>query len=156
MQENNFGCFNGIGRNWWLEKAMGFTPSAITTTRVGSHYTLKRDAADGFALQNGGIKRPQETKMRPGIYYRFYATLDHNKYGQDAFVGGNWWLDLDNLRVIEGWADDHGLTLAKAAAQLIVIPTEWHDCGYIGSARLNTTMKAWVAKPTPPARMMAA
>lgn len=146
--ENNFGHFTGVGREFWRAKAQGLQPKLVRG-RSGTRLTFTPDPSDGFAMNNGGILAPQETKILPGRWYRFYATIDHNKHGPDAFTGGNWWLDYENFRKIEAWSEEHGLSLARAAQQLIVIPSEWSDCGYLGIATLSTALKAWVGKGKP-------
>jgi hypothetical protein len=64
-------------------------------------------------------------------------------------MAGGWWIDLENALTINDWAERFDIPLAQAARTLLVIPTEWHDCGYVCRAQLNRTMKAWVGHGKP-------
>ncbi|SIN76126.1 hypothetical protein [Vannielia litorea] len=104
---------------------------------------------DGFAMQNGGMFNPTESKMPPGIYYRFFGTINRNRYGAEGCMAGGWWVDGENYAKVRSVAQEQGISLAKAAQALIVIPGGWHDCGYVGRALLKTELKAWVGKGKP-------
>ena len=64
-------------------------------------------------------------------------------------MAGGWWVDFENALAIKEWAQRFDLSLAQAAQALLVIPPEWHDCGYVGRGRLKTAMKAWVGHGKP-------
>lgn len=147
---NNSHCFTGVGRAYWLAKARGHQPAAIHQGPQGSRVELEPDT-DSYAIQNGGLERPQETNMPPGVYYRFFGTINHNRYGAAGSLAGNWWLDFGNYQVIRQWAEERDISLARAARQLIVIPDAWHDCGYVGKAVLRTQLRAYVGKGKPAA-----
>ncbi len=145
---NNFHCFEGIGKPYWLAIAGGMKPSGISLGPMGAAVQLV-DESDGFAVQNGGMQMPQETKMQPGVYFRFFGTIAHNRYGPTAAMAGGWWVDFENALAIKHWAQKFDLSLAQAAQVLLVIPSSWHDCGYAGRGVLRTPMKAWVGHGKP-------
>jgi hypothetical protein len=145
---NNFHCFEGLGRPWWQSIARGHRPTGVKQGPQGARIELQMED-DGCVVQNGGMVHPQEAKMRPGWYWRFFGTIDHNKYGAASMMSGGWWIDYETARTVVDWADRHGLTMAQAAQQLLVIPNEWQDCGYAGRAELAVTMKAWVGLGKP-------
>lgn len=145
---DNFHCFEGLGRPWWQAIARGHRPVSVRQNPQGSAIDLAIED-DGCVVQNGGMQTPQETKMRPGPYWRFFGTIDHNRYGAASMMSGGWWIDYETAVTVADWADRFGLTMAKAAQQLLVIPNEWQDCGYAGRAELTVTMKAWVGLGKP-------
>ncbi len=145
---NNFHCFEGVGRPYWLSIARGMKPSGISTGPMGASVDLVEES-DGFAVQNGGMHTPQETKLQPGVYFRFFGTIAHNRYGPKSAMAGGWWVDFENALAIKDWAQRFDLSLAQAAQALLVIPPGWHDCGYVGRGRLQVAMKAWVGHGKP-------
>jgi hypothetical protein len=145
---NNFHCFEGAGYGFWKAIAQGKRPTGLMASPDGYALDYLKDV-DGSIVQNGGMFAPQEVKMRPGTYFRFFGTTTKNVYGAASSMAGGWWLDYDNFLKIGDWADQHDVSLARAAQALLVIPKEWHDCGYVGRARLTATLKAWVGKGKP-------
>lgn len=145
---NNFHCFEGVGRPYWRAVAAGQTPTGVRQGPMGSSIDLKVDD-DGFVLQNGGMVTPQEAKMMPGRYFRFFGTVAHNRFGAGSALAGGWWLDFENALKVVDWAERFDMSVAQAAQRLLVIPKEWHDCGYLGAATLTTSMKVWLGKGKP-------
>ena len=156
--ENNFHCFEGAGLPYWRSIAEGHTPIGDPGLKPGelepaqgpdgSWWEFKQDI-DGYILQNGGIALPQETKLNPGIYFRFFGTITHNTRGANGGMSGGWWIDYENLAKIQNFAERSDYSLARAATMLLIIPKEWHDCGYVGCAQLGKQMKAFVGKGSP-------
>lgn len=146
--QDNYHCFEGMGRPFWLSIAQGMQPQGMSGGPDGYTLDMARDV-DGAIVQNGGMYAPQETKLSVGTYFRFFGTVAHNLYGAGGGMSGGWWLDVDNYVKVCDWAEEHDVPLAKAAQALLVIPKEWHDCGYVGRARLTRSMKAWVGKGKP-------
>jgi len=129
--------------------AQGLSPDPnLAQGPDGSWWELKQDV-DGYVLQNGGMAHPQETKLAPDIYFRFFGTIAHNVYGARGGMSGGWWIDYENLVKVLNFADACDYSLARAATMLLVIPKEWHDCGYLGRALLRKQMKAFVGKGKP-------
>lgn len=145
---DNFHCFEGAGHGFWKAIAQGMRPTGMTSSPDGYALDYAKDV-DGSIVHNGGMFAPQEVKMHPGNYFRFFGTTSKNVYGAGSSMAGGWWLDYDNFLKVADWAEQHDVSLARAAQALLVIPKEWHDCGYVGRARLKTTMKAWVGKGKP-------
>jgi len=145
---DNAHCFRGVGLPYWLAIARGFTVTGVRSGPLGASIALADDT-DGYALQNGGMWAPQRTSMMAGGYYRFFGTIDHNRFGKDSSMAGGWWIDTDTYVTVTGWADEHGLSLAAAARHLLAIPREWHDCGYVGRAWLLKPLRAYVGKGKP-------
>jgi hypothetical protein len=145
---NNFHCFEGMGRPYWQAIARGMRPTGISMGVMGASVDLIMEG-DGNVVQNGGMQSPQETKIPPGTYFRFFGTIAHNRYGGASAMAGGWWVDFETALAIRDWAVRFDLSLAQAAAALLVIPPEWHDCGYVGRGRLKTAMKAWVGHGKP-------
>ena len=145
---NNFHCFEGRGLKFWEAIAKGMRPSGFSNSPDGYQMEMARDI-DGAVVQNGGMFAPQHTKLTAGTYFRFYGSITRNKYGDDNAVSGGWWIDLDTYATVCDWAETHDISIAKAAQQLLVIPNEWHDCGYVAKGLLLREMKAWVGKGKP-------
>ncbi|WP_298260422.1 hypothetical protein [uncultured Litoreibacter sp.] len=146
--DNNFHCFEGAGYGFWKAIAQGMRPTGMSNSPDGYQLDYAKDV-DGSIVHNGGMFAPQEVKLKPGNYFRFFGTASKNVYGAKSSMAGGWWLDYDNFVKVGAWAEEHDISLARAAQALLVIPKEWHDCGYVGRARLSTTMKAWVGKGKP-------
>ena len=146
---NNWHCFEGLGRSYWQQKAEGFRVDGIAQGQDGSRLLLRRDPADGYAIQNGGIICPQESKMPTGVYYRFVATKANTRQRKANPWAGGWWIDYETMHLVCDWAIERQISLARAASQLLAIPNEWGDCGYLGKAELKTQLKAWVGKAKP-------
>jgi hypothetical protein len=148
---NNFHCFEGMGLTYWRAIALGMTPAQnLSQGPDGAWWELKQDV-DGYALQNGGMTSLQETKLNAAFYYRFFGTISHNIYGEKGGMSGGWWIDEENLAKIVNFAERCDYSLARAAAMLLVIPREWHDCGYVGCAWLRHQMKGFVGRGQPAA-----
>ena len=145
---DNFHCFEGNGLRLWRAQAIGMAPKGLKLGPDGAAIDFATDV-DGIPAQNGGMFNPQITKMKPGRYYRFFGTITQNLYGKDAYTSGGWWVDFETFCSVKAWASEHDIPLSKAAQRLLVIPGEWHDCGYIGCAELKVTMKAFVGKGQP-------
>jgi hypothetical protein len=149
--ENNFHCFEGVGLQFWRAMAQGHSPSPdLMRGPDGAWWELKQDI-DGYALQNGGMVHIQETKLNPDSYFRFFGTIAHNLHGAKGGMTGGWWIDYENLQKVLNFAEKCDYSLARAAGMLLVIPKEWHDCGYLGCALLQKQMKAFVGKGKPAA-----
>jgi hypothetical protein len=148
--ENNFHCFEGVGHPYWEAIAMGHSPVGHEPRQgpEGTWWEFKEDI-DGYRLQNGGMEHPQVTKLNPGYYFRFFGTVARNRFGPHGGVSGGWWIDADTFMTMQRFAETTGYSLARAAALLLVIPKEWHDCGYLVHAVLNKQMKAFVGRGRP-------
>ncbi len=146
---DNFHCFNGVGRPYWRAFAEGKVVSDVQSGPMGTSIQLKTEELDGFAIQNGGIERPQEDRMPAGNYYRFFGTITNNRSGAASAMAGAWWLDYENFLKIRSWAEKLDISLSRAAQTLLAIPNEWGDCGYLGRATLTVKLKAWVGKGKP-------
>lgn len=145
---NNDHCFEGLGKRLWLMEARGFRVSGIRKGPDGARIGYQLDS-DGGAMQNGGMFAPQETRMNPGLYYRFFGTISHNRYGAKGSMAGGWWIEPDLYFQIRDWARAQDVSLAKAAQRILVIPDGWHDCGYVGRAMLKVRLKAYVGRGKP-------
>ena len=146
---DNSHCFEGVGRRHWFAIASGFQISGIAQGPDGSRLLLRPDATDGYAIQNGGINSPQESRMPAGSYYRFVGTVANNAPSTFSPWAGGWWIDYETMGLVRDWAIERQISLARAASQLLAIPKEWGDCGYLGKASLNTKLKAWVGTAKP-------
>jgi hypothetical protein len=146
--KDNSHCFEGLGRQYWGAIARGFTPTGFAQGPEGSRLELDLDT-DMKAMQNGGMFNPQETRMPPGIYYRFFGTLAHNRFGERGCMAGGWWIEPEVYFAIRDYAGEQNISIAKAGKAMLVIPDGWHDCGYVGTATLTTKLKAYVGKGKP-------
>jgi hypothetical protein len=106
---------------------------------------------DGMAIQNGGINRPQEARMRPGIYYRFFSSQAFNAHGAKALTAGGWWLDFEGYHAIRSKASRDATSLAQAARWVLAIPPGWGDCAFVGKAMMESHVKAYVGTAKPAA-----
>lgn len=145
---DNSHCFEGNGGQYWLLFARGFNPIGFLQGPDGSRLEFSLDT-DMMAMQNGGMINPQETRMPPGVYYRFFGTIAHNIYGPKACMAGGWWIEPQDFFAIRDLARTRDISLAKAAMNMLAVPDGWHDCGYVGKAMLTTKLKAYVGRGKP-------
>ena len=146
--QNNDHCFQGLGRKIWLERARGLTVLGTRSGPDGTRLDYAMDT-DDRAMHNGGMVHPQETRMAPGIWYRFYGTVAHNRFGAAGCMAGGWWIDPEAYFTIRDTARARDISLAKLAQALLVIPDGWHDCGYVGRAMLTRRLRASVGHGKP-------
>ena len=147
---DNVHCFEKPERAYWLAIAQGFRP--LGEPSAGGKLEFAHDDPeydDGCVAQNGGIFSPQETRMRAGVYIRFFDTTTMVKFGPAGGMSGGWWVNYETYQMIIDWAEDHDLSIAQAAQRLIVLPRAWSDAAYMGAAFLSGRMKAWVGKGKP-------
>lgn len=142
---DNFHCFKGAGFEFWRAKASGLQPSRETRASPDGHVFDYAPDVDGFAMNNGGISKPVEKTLGLRKLFRFYPSVGKASYA----IGGNWWQDLDALKVMTSYALDHDLTLSRAAQLLLIIPKDWGDCANILIAKPTTVLKAFVGKGNP-------
>lgn len=143
--QDNYHCFKGMGLIYWRDKARGLQPLNSMPGPQGHRMIYATDPDDGFALQNGGIAAPVAQILSSRMLIRFMPA------GRQATAGlaGNWWLDADAYAVISGFALNRGMTLARAAQSLLVVPQDWSDCGQMLVARPVVTLMAYVGKGKP-------
>lgn len=145
---DNVHCFNGLGRRYWQLKARGFAPEIVNGPE--GYRVMQRterevlgqngpENADAFAYQNGGMRHPQETTMRPGTYLRFHDS-------KSTWWVGGWWIDYENYTKIRHFAQTWDVPIAVGARECLAIPTEWGDCGRLVLAGLNRRLGAYVGK----------
>jgi hypothetical protein len=146
--ENNDHCFTGVGRQYWEAIADGKSVQGLLRGPDGSRLDLLMDS-DGRAMNNGGMYPKQITRMPPKIYYRFFGTVAHNRFGAEGCMAGGWWIEADAYFATVALAKARDVPLNKAAQAMLVIPDGWHDCGYVGKAVLTRKLKAWVGKGKP-------
>lgn len=137
-----------MGLTFWRDKARGLKPLDTRSGPQGHRIEYKGDR-DGFALQNGGIANPETQILPQRPMIRFMPAARHHTTG----LAGNWWLDFDAYKVLSHYALNHGMTLAKAAQTLLVVPQEWSDCGQMLVVKPRVTLMAYVGRGKPVARI---
>lgn len=141
-------CFLPPERAYWEAKARGFSVGAQPPGAGGADVSYAPDN-DGFAMQNGGMHRPMEVAMRPGVYYRFFSTKDCKQYTAQGCMTGEWWLEGQDYYLIRDAAEAQGKPMSQVAKWYLAIPEGWHDCGFVGRANLTRKLKAFVGKGKP-------
>ncbi|GAB1478154.1 hypothetical protein MASR2M74_06970 [Paracoccaceae bacterium] len=142
---NNDHCFKGMGLIMWNDRARGLKPIDTVSGPQGHRPVYKTDPNDGLPAQNGGISHPVEAKLSGRPLIRFMPAARPSRSG----LAGNWWLDLDAYQVISGYAHNQKLTLAEAAQRLLVVPTEWSDCGQMLIVRPKPGLRCYTGKGKP-------
>ena len=139
---DNYHCFKGAGFIYWRAKASGLQPSRETHASRDGHVFDYTPDVDGFAMNNGGIAMPAETTLGLLNLFRFYPSTGQARYA----IGGNWWQDLDALKVMTTFALNNDMPLSRAAQLLLIIPKDWGDCANILIAKPTVVLKAFVGK----------
>jgi len=123
MEPENLACFS---QPHWKVIAQGFKPEPW----------FEHNHAKG----TGGMLRPQHEYLRVGNRYFRFA---NGTASRDAQVGGGWWLDFENFKIIEQFARNSGVTLAYAARLFLAIPYDWSRVDRLVSAFLSVPLCAY-------------
>ncbi len=133
---DNYHCFKGMGLEYWRDKARGLQPKGSVPGPQGHRMVYTLDPDDGMAVNNGGIAMPKSDLLFGRALFRFMPATRPAMSG----LAGNWWLDLDAYSVLSSYALNREITLAKAAQTLLVIPSDWSDCGQMIVVRPVATL----------------
>ena len=101
---------------------------------------------DDQAVDTGGILNPQPTHLRTGNYYYRFASSNTSLAAQ---MGGGWWLDFENYRKIEAFAQQHGHSIRDAARLMLALPYAWTSVDLKIKAILAVPMKAYAGEGKP-------
>jgi hypothetical protein len=101
---------------------------------------------DGQAVGTGGIRNPQPIHLRTGNYYYRFASSNSP---QAAQLGGGWWLDFENLKKIQNFAQQHGYSIREAARLMLALPYAWTRVDRLIKAILAVPMKAYAGEGKP-------
>lgn len=101
---------------------------------------------DGQAVGTGGILNPQPTHLRTGNYYYRFASSNSPRETQ---LGGGWWLDFENFKKIETFAQQHGYSIREAARLMLALPYAWTRVDLKIKAMLAVPMKAYAGEGKP-------
>lgn len=101
---------------------------------------------DGQAVGTGGIINPQPIRLRTGNYYYRFASSNST---QEARLGGGWWLDFENYKKIEAFAQQHGYSIRDAARLMLALPYAWTRVDLKIRALLTVPMKAYAGEGKP-------
>ena len=101
---------------------------------------------DGQAIGTGGIRNPQQVHLRTGNYYYRFASSTSSREAQH---GGGWWLDFENYRKIQTFAQENGYSIRDAARLLLALPYAWTRVDRLIKALLAIPMKAYAGEGKP-------
>ena len=101
---------------------------------------------DGQAVGTGGILNPQPIHLRAGNYYYRFASSNSPR---EAQLGGGWWLDYENYKKIETFAQQHGYSMRDAARLMLALPYAWTRVDLKIKAILAVPMKAYAGEGKP-------
>ena len=121
----------------WLLLAKGFNWSQLDT-----YFS----ARGGMVERNGGIENPNRTSLYVGTcYFRFadMTATDSNK------MGGNWWLDFDQLNKIMYACASRAVNLSQMARMFLAVPWEWNHADAIVTACIMKPLDAYEGKGRP-------
>ena len=107
---------------------------------IARGFDTERWFEDGQVVGSGGILMPQPMHLRVGQrYYRFVSSTSTRA----AQLGGGWWIDFENFRLIESFASEHGYSLGDAARLFLALPYEWSRVDRLVKAILEVPLKAY-------------
>ncbi len=100
----------------------------------------------GVASGTGGILMPKPISLSVGHrYYRFASSTT----ARDSQVGGGWWIDYENFRLIEDYARQFDYSLTESARLFLSLPVEWTRVDRLVSAILEQPLKAYAGEGKP-------
>ena len=110
---------------------------------IARGFDTERWFEDGQAIGTGGILMPQPVHLRAGQrYYRFVSSTS----SREAQLGGGWWIDFENFRLIESFAREHGHSLSDAARLFLALPYDWTRVDRLVHAILAVPLKAYAGQ----------
>lgn len=98
---------------------------------------------DGQAVGTGGIRNPQPTHLPVGNYYYRFASSSSSREVQ---LGGGWWLDFENYKKVQMFAQQHGYSIRDAARLMLALPYAWTRVDLRIRAVLGVPMKAYAGE----------
>ena len=101
---------------------------------------------DGQAVGTGGIRNPQPMHLPTGQYYYRFASSNSRR---EAQLGGGWWLDFENYRKIQVFAEQHRYSIRDAARLMLALPYSWTRVDLRIKAILAAPMKAYAGEGKP-------
>lgn len=101
---------------------------------------------DGQGVGTGGILNPQPIHLPTGNYYYRFASSNSPR---EAQLGGGWWLDFENYKKIETFAQQHGYTLREAVRLMLALPYAWTRVDLKIKALLAVPLKAYAGEGKP-------
>jgi hypothetical protein len=98
---------------------------------------------DGQAVGTGGISNPQPMHLPTGNYYYRFASSNTTR---EAQFGGGWWIDFENFKLIQSFAEKHGYSLREAARLMLALPYAWTRVDVRIRALLKAPLKAYAGE----------
>lgn len=113
---------------------------------IASGYSVESWLHDGQAVGTGGIANPQPTRLLTGHYHYRFASSSARRTSQ---LGGGWWLDFENLNLVQRFAADNGYSLREAARLMLALPYAWTEVDLLVRALLIKPLRAWTGAGKP-------
>lgn len=101
---------------------------------------------DNQAVGTGGILNPRIVHLHTGNYYYRFAS---SSAPVEAQLGGGWWLDFENFKKIESFAQSHDYSIRDAARLMLALPHAWTRVDIMIKALLALPMKAFAGEGKP-------
>lgn len=101
---------------------------------------------DGQAVGTGGIRNPQPIHLPVGHYYYRFASSNSPR---EAQLGGGWWLDYENFKKIERFAQQNRYSIREAARLMLALPYAWTRVDLKIKALLAVPIKAYAGEGKP-------
>jgi hypothetical protein len=96
-------------------------------------------------ITNGGIINPRRTVLAAGTCM---VRLGGSGLPHIA-IAGNWWLDWQQYKLVERFADKRGLPMPVAMRLLACVPPEWNEMTVLLKTRLKVPVLAYTGNSAP-------
>ncbi len=113
---------------------------------IASGLDTERWFNEGQGAGTGGILNPQPTRLPAGQYYYRFASSSSSLQAQH---GGGWWLDFENFRLVQRFAEENGYTLREAARLTLALPYAWTRVDRLLRALLLQPLRAYTGLGKP-------
>jgi hypothetical protein len=98
---------------------------------------------EGQAVGSGGIVNPKPMHLPTGHYYYRFASSTSSR---EAQFGGGWWIDFENFRLIQAFAQKNGYSIRDAARLMLALPYAWTRVDRQIRALLRLPLKAYAGE----------
>jgi len=113
---------------------------------IAGGFDTEKWFGENIGVGTGGIVMPQVVNLRTGQNYYRFASSNKPVANQR---GGGWWLDFENYKKIERFAQSNQYSMRDSARLMLALPIDWTRVDRLVCAMLAKPMKAYAGEGKP-------